>query len=50
MLEKLFEGTFFLGVNTFQTAPKNLNVTHIVTIIITYKSNTERHNTKKQGV
>ena len=44
---KTFVGTFFLGVQTFQTVPKNLDVTHIVTIIIKYKSNTERQNTKK---
>lgn len=44
---KTFVGTFFLGVQTFQTEPKNLDVTHIVTIIINYKSNTERQNNKK---
>ena len=44
---KTFVPFFFLGVHTFQTRPKNLDVTHIITIIITYKSNTERQNTKK---
>ena len=41
---------FFLGVHTFQTGPKNLDVTHIVTII-SHTNQTRKDKTlKKHGV